>query len=39
MLKVKDHPRPDLVELYHKTYADAEAAGYNIEDYAINRVN
>ena len=35
--EVKDHPRPDLVELYHKTYADAEAAAHNIEDYAINR--
>ena len=35
--EIQDHPRPDLVELYHQTYAEAEAAGYNIEDYAVNR--
>ena len=33
----EEHPRQDLVELYHKTFEEAEANGYKLEDYAIDR--
>jgi len=33
----EEHPRQDLVELFHKTYEEAEAAGYKLEDYQVNR--
>ena len=35
--EAKEHPRPDLVEIYRKTLDEAVAAGYNIDDYNIDR--
>ena len=33
----EEHPRQDLVELYHNTYEEALANGYKLEDYQVNR--
>ena len=33
----KDHPRPDLVEVYKKMLDEAVQAGYNIDTYKVDR--
>jgi hypothetical protein len=33
----QEHPRPDLVEIYKKTFKEAEESGYRLQDYKIDR--
>lgn len=33
----EEHPRKDLVDLFHNTYKEAEEAGYSIDNYDIDR--
>jgi hypothetical protein len=35
--EAQNHPRPDLVDVFHDAYQAALDAGYKLEDYAVNR--
>ena len=35
--EAKDHPRPDLVEIFERHYDEAILEGYKLEDYTIDR--